>query len=474
MHDDFNPDRCFVLLLHDTPVASAASSLKSFSALKAVVDDTWLITLSHDRDNENKLADLIWWTGEGKLKGILVVVFPDTCDGKKLYRLLTMPSHRGMITLEQINQDVKGFKSYRFHNGLALADRYGKSGGTAIVVAEPPSVGQDHFRFKIVAPNYADSPFFHTHLAYERYNFVRLADSPTDVYGIDTHIDITPMVQGCGRYGVRPSQIYSDWLHQEFGDKAVATAVLSLTANTYSTPPTTLKPAIFPVEWQVVLGAIRLARRMATWTLEGETFECSVLLTDSATCMQLQSGQYFLLTRLFEMAGPLPFNFVHERDVRFYAETAQSDELFLVVDVSAGLLRDIAVANKNEHSPSRHNRFASLARGHNIVLHVQSGYVEVYVDGTMELWHDGFEWIVQPLEPLRKIIRTHFAKLRGNESTTTNLLVNSIAKLMDGQHGSTIIFLHDDDDVPLSISDSEFQPLSPPIPWPPKFLWHLS
>lgn len=448
----FHPGRSILLDFTQLPECRSSDNDRErsdliFRALLAVDPSSLRISVGASDADREDLNSLIYSVGESALQGLLVVVLPAAESGKRLARLLTAPSHICMITLEQVHQTADTFIAHPVHNALALADRHARRDGLSVLAVEPPEVMSAFSKMRIVAPEYADAELFQTLLGKRAFDFAPVAPAP-----VARHIDVMAVLRGCNEYAVDPQRIYGEWLHQEFETEEVSTAVLDLVgkalgvAGSHGEQEGGSRPFL-PRSWQLTIGAIRLARRMAAWTLEGETFRCSVLLVDKELVGGLHVGQKLVLFSIFKLSSPIPFDFCNQKYVRESAESAQSDELFLIVNVTTGMLTDIAVLHDSGEQLSRHDRFARMARDSTLLLHIRAGFVEVYGHGVLELWHDGFRWHVRPFDILIEVLKEHFAPLPEDEfSASVKKITGAVASLMDQQQGSTIVLLHEHDD----------------------------
>lgn len=411
-----------------------------FLSLQRVDESAVRIAPGAGPDDEANLDYLLWSIGSREFSGVLIAILPATEGSGRLAERLTTPSGKAMISLQQVHQSAKEFLQHPVENLLATADRYAERRGLAVVVADPPNIEPTSvFEIKIVAPKHAGEDLFQTLIARRNFEFVPVPETTLEKF-----IDIKAVGEGCGDYGLKLRQIYGEWLHQEFEIEEVAQSALELLNQTFLIPPGK-RPPFLPRSWQFTIGAIRLARRMARWALEGDPYRCSVLLVTDEKLQELRSGAHHLLTRVLEIPKSVGFSFHNAGDVREFAELAQADDLFLVVDVNHGTLCDIAVLSKGEYAESRHDRYSGLASSDSLLLHLREGFVELYGKCSLQLWHDGFRWHNQPFKLWEFLADQHFKMEATEKLATIQKLTGAVAALMDQQLSSIIVFLNDMD-----------------------------
>jgi len=360
-----------------------------------------------------------------------------------------------MVTVEQVNQSAEHLLSqFRIDHALGLADRYAQRGGSAVILRTRKLIPADSSQTSLVgtvtvskvnvAPTeLADDKLFQTLLAARLYHFV-----PVVQEAIKKRIDPQCFLTDNGDYALRPVERYGEWLHQEFETELCAEAALNLFEAVFKADITAEHRApCLPRAWQIAIGSIRLARRMTSWTLEGEAFRCSVLLMSRERFAAFMGNRGSTLTRILNFEEPVPFHLGNQKEVRSMAELAQADDLFLIVNASDGCLHVIAGPNYEggRLNESRHLRYARLANDNaGLLLHVRDGFVEVYGAERLWLWHDRFRWEVKPFETLRQALEHHFPP-GGNREERINMMIGAIASLMDRHQASIIVLLHDED-----------------------------
>jgi hypothetical protein len=249
---------------------------------------------------------------------------------------------------------------------------------------------------------------------------------------------------------------YYDIFRQEFGSRKIVRKFVELCRNTIARqPPNRAEKAeaLLPLEILHAIGAARLCRRMANWTLEGEPFQCSVVLF---TVVDWDRPRSRFFRSVIECDQPIPFNFSHLDQIRKLAETAQGRDIMLFVSVEDGLLRGTCVREGVHHfGDSRlqaYTRLSNLGKTgpedpHPIILHCREpGFVEIFAKGSFKFWHDGFRWIANPYAKLTKVIKK-FLTLENDESEefrvrATERLVGAIAELQDRRKSSIIVLTH--------------------------------
>ena len=404
-----------------------------YRELQKVDPRALLITLDDDASNARELETLLWYIGTDVYCGLLVTMLTGPASSKDLERLLLSPADTAITLLSQVNQSVHCFADYPEHGGLALADRYGRRGGKAIILTAKDITFTNKrarlFKFDLVDVSFGVEHLFHMYLAPERFFLV-----PPRRSTLDQYIDPKPL-EALGAYSPNPASVFTGWLFAEFGTEEAAENALSTiqSAICVTSSSEIQKPPFLDRRCQLLICALRLARCIATWYLEGEPFECSLLLP----------GRTPATGSVFKFDPPIPFALDHENELRRAAESAQSDELFLVVDVNDNQLKSVDVLFE-QPKPSRVERFKDLAVDGTVLIHIRSGFVEVYANRELALWHAGFHWIIRPFSLLQHVLDEHFRPYHANAGAN---LLNAIALLMDRQQGSTLVLLHSDDDV---------------------------
>jgi len=444
----------------ESPLSSTHNGNEVFRALKAVDRDAVHIVPGDERVDQDQLARLVWSIGEQTYDGLLVVLLPASEFGERLTTRFTTISGWLMVTVEQVNQSAECFLSeFRIEHALGLADRFAERGGKSVILRvreENPSeptksslVGAVSVSKMNVAPvEFADDSLFQTLLAAKFYHFV-----PVVQEAIKKHINPQYFLEGNGDYALKPIDRYGEWLHQEFETEECAEAALELFENAFGTTAKHAHRApCLPRSWQIAIGSIRIARQMASWTLEGEAFRCSVLLISPQRYADLISNNNSpQLTRVLNFKEPISFHLGNERNVRNMAELAQADDLFLIVNALDGCLHLIAGTKSRDERSSRHRAYARLAKdSEGLLLHVRDGFVEVYggKKPRLWLWHDRFHWVVLPFRTLRNILHKHFMSEHDDATLMyeyTDMMIGAIASLMDSHQASIIVLLHDQD-----------------------------
>ena len=262
---------------------------------------------------------------------------------------------------------------------------------------------------------------------------------------------------------------YNDWFRQEFGDFATAQAFLRCCWGPLCQLPlpeegTQPNRSILPWPAQIAIGVTRMCRRMSTWTLEGNPFECTVVLVRQATVDVLKDhGSRF--RSLIELHTPCPFNFDHEDNVRQYAEMAQGMPLIMAVSATDGKLHHIATSVRQDHSGLSHRYFSDLAGDHGIAFRIRPpAKVDVFSRDGLVLSYDGFHWKEKPFDALVEASARHFSKRKDIQRQCVDRIVEATQRLLDSAQSSIFIFVSEDDRK--TALDLTGESLRPSVMWP--------
>jgi hypothetical protein len=277
----------------------------------------------------------------------------------------------------------------------------------------------------------------------------------------------------------RAREFASRLLH-EFVTAESEAEFLAICADVFPAAAAPKLPA--PTEYQMALLALRLARQMVTWSLEGRPFECTVLLcTDTAYRLETQDGfgERRRYATLFNFDPPVPFHIGHLQKVREHAELTQSGGLLMFVDASRGTLTRVSVMHSQSDEVPRLKRLREFSTGNEIVVHMRGGNtVEVYVKQRLRLKYDGFQWVPNPLTDLSHLVHRHLSLARPPEPFWIQRLEEVVHALLDSHLSSIILLLHPADEPTLAQMDGlgKFSPMRDevvPVPrqGPPVPVW---
>ncbi|WP_230777706.1 hypothetical protein [Roseiconus lacunae] len=266
-------------------------------------------------------------------------------------------------------------------------------------------------------------------------------------------------------YSMQPKQIeYEDLLRQELGSRELASAFIEICGHAFGFGSSSHPYTLLPAEIIVAIGALRISRRLANWTLEGDSFCCSIALFSDEEFPALGSGTS-AFSPIIDIEKDIPFAFPFEEEIRKAAEAAQGEGLFLLVDATKGLLKSIG-CHSRPYTPERHRRHAflgSLVGRRGVVIHIRDqGFVEVYMSGNLCFWNDGFEWQYYPYQNLEATFEKHFSLpgarksqdlreiRRRNSSSVLNAIrvtmLDTVRRLLDNKSSSIIVLLDDEDE----------------------------
>lgn len=231
-----------------------------------------------------------------------------------------------------------------------------------------------------------------------------------------------------------------------------------------------------------------LSRKMATRTLEGKPFQCTVIATAAlewqskvgyglsqseeprargqrstqsrARAESIPQEQWCLRCASFA-AGPASSFLFSDRSIANHIELIQAEDLVLIVDAVTLRVLDI-VAHRHREDWYRamcYNRLANAFQG--VAVHMRYGcHVEVYDSEKMQLWYDGFSWRARPFEEVWTYLREFFGEQRdGERPQLTGRVIGALFGLQDLQVGSMIAFV---DEERLRSIDVRLTPDDPP------------
>ena len=195
---------------------------------------------------------------------------------------------------------------------------------------------------------------------------------------------------------------YFSWYRQEFGSRRIGRIFTEACWQSICDQEKgdRFDRTLLPLPIQNAIGTARLCRRLATWTLEGRPFQCTVVLLSERAMDDLGSAPS-RFAGLIDIRPPTSFNLHNEGDVRRNAELAQSQGLFLLVSAKHGLLCNIGTVRGTDDAPSRdmrHDFLGWLAGTNSLVFDIRSGgSIFVYGKSGLFLEHDGFQWSYSPI-----------------------------------------------------------------------------
>lgn len=179
---------------------------------------------------------------------------------------------------------------------------------------------------------------------------------------------------------------------------------------------------------------LRLCRRVATWSLEGNSYKCTVVVTAFDQTRSLPRVAW--LGECAALTNPTSFTFT-DRDIRNHLELAQSENLVLFVNAL-----DLGVSLIGTHGHSAdHCRAMSCRRlagdFSGVTIHVRDGkHVEVYDGDDLRLWYDGFAWQREPFDVVWHYLREFF---HANEELAKRAR-GVLSELLDVRASSILVF----------------------------------
>lgn len=256
---------------------------------------------------------------------------------------------------------------------------------------------------------------------------------------------------------------YYDWFRQELGSREITRKFLDMARQALIENDAEESVSLLRSEVQIAIGVARVARRMATWTLEGQPFECTLFLMPDRIFESLgtrSSG----VSRLINLQPPVPFNFPNISSIRKHAEIAQSRGLYLVINARDGNMHCIG-APLSSSTADYAELYRHLVRSHSILYNIKPfGIVDVYAQGKLEFSYDGFEWINRPLAVLDCVLEKFFVKESATDRNRIERMLAATRLLLERHESSIIVLLNNRDRQ--AASEVLLEPLRSQIEWP--------
>jgi hypothetical protein len=195
-----------------------------------------------------------------------------------------------------------------------------------------------------------------------------------------------------------------------------------------------------------ILFTLRVCRRLAFQTVEGRPLQSTVVLTawddDKKQRLLGEGGSYWECLPFVDKDKSVPVFLARLREL---AEIAQSDALFLLIDVQRCTLHPIVVRQEQLDDFCRIRVFRRILEDWGgLLFHMRErGIVEVYDHNEMQLRHDGFRWSAKPYDLLRKELSGFFGDGPAGDQLTRRV-VGAIASLLDMQASSLLAFIPKD------------------------------
>jgi hypothetical protein len=191
-----------------------------------------------------------------------------------------------------------------------------------------------------------------------------------------------------------------------------------------------------------VIRAMTMARRLSSWSLEGEKFNCWIKLVDASDVVE---GMFSNAHRLFGSCSNIHFDISHEKEVREIAEMAIGDSVFLHVDWNTNRIQSV-YSHKTVYSDNPMKDTCPKDKSY-IAIHVRSDErVEIFdKDGRNVLIWDGFRWRPNPVHDLEKQLSEFQFSNTCDKLKLQSTLKDTGARLLDGGYSSIFILVHADD-----------------------------
>lgn len=298
-----------------------------------------------------------------------------------------------------------------FFRFIALAEWVGRSGKAIIVVPDRPSQHRkllEKWNFSIESYSSLEVP-----KEPDRYDRIRqylLTVLGNDLLGFHPHFrdakgpttlsEDLRVSEAWVKRSIQPyEEYYYDWYRQEFGSRKVGKLFTDACWESICSDKIKQRTnrKLLPVAIQYAIGVARLCRRMATWTLEGTPFACTIVLLSTEAMRSLGSTSS-RFSRLIDLRPPTPFNMRNEDVIRRHAELAQSEGLYLIVSANDGLLHSIGTTSGGPNRGMRHSFHGWLAGNGSLIFDIRpGGKIHLYGRNGLLLDHDGFHWTPSPL-----------------------------------------------------------------------------
>jgi hypothetical protein len=186
-----------------------------------------------------------------------------------------------------------------------------------------------------------------------------------------------------------------------------------------------------------LLNAMKMARRLSSFTLEGEKFSFWVIMDESPEKnKQLLEIRGFTLIFLFN--DDTRFDIAREKDVRDIVELCLGDSVFLLVDLRTN--RIVSVWGRPSSFKSLHEMKDSFKDIAVFGLHVRDDERVEVLDGhfNVSLIWDGFKWKQSDSSTLEVLLED--MGLSGKR-----IVVDAVDELLNGGYSSIFLIVHEDD-----------------------------
>lgn len=406
------------------------------SALFLLIDDT----------PNSELNRLIWYIGENRWSGLLVIALPtglvDDSTLDETYR----PAFQWLVSVRKRTLAAQDFRVDPFVSALALARKNCERKGTVVLMMDSPRQRTS----PLITHPPVERRFFTVHADNANRDLYQLLRSQHD-YEFSTAMMATVADLGVARdslppddpHNLNPFDIYAAQVQQELHNDSAAASffdVLNLTFPEITKSGGNL-PKLLPAAYQIALGVLRVCRCMSNWTLEGVPFDCTVVLIESRNSV----GEHVHdLAPAFNIKNPFPLTFNDLHQLRKCAEIVQASDLFMTVDLEQGYLFQLSALHGTHANHSRHESFPLLTEhpgSRRILIHCRHGFVEVYAAGDLKLWFDGFRWRQRPFRALQEVLRRFFP----SNMEFVRRYQAAVATLLDRQESSILVLTADSD-----------------------------
>ncbi len=196
---------------------------------------------------------------------------------------------------------------------------------------------------------------------------------------------------------------------------------------------------------------LRLSRRLATWGLEGDEVQCTLVLADRAGFEKpfVPLGDDPACVYCLEFTGEKGLH-LSNHELRGHTEMLQTGEFAALVNWQS-LEMDSAVSHVHAGDHYRGTACVRLAKAfEGYVVSVRDHRVELYTNERLALWHDGFEWQWEPFRTLEERLQRFFspeqsevdpAYKEGDELLLARRVVGAFSELLDRRASSIVAFV---------------------------------
>lgn len=249
--------------------------------------------------------------------------------------------------------------------------------------------------------------------------------------GIEENVFVTKFPQGI-----------SELLKDEIGlEKPVQEAFFSILTGFFSTSYRAVTKLLIAIN---LLNSMRMARRLGSFTLEGEKFNCWVIMAGSTVdkTKTLESKGFALIFKFYDW---ISFDVHHEKAVRDVVELSLGDSVFLLVELSTNRIDSVWGGSKSQAS---FNDLKSHIKGIAVFgLHVREDERVELLDKEFvpKLIWDGFKWKQSEIVLLKKVLEGQEHDNLKLSQNVIKVIIDSVDELLMGGYSSIFFIVHETD-----------------------------